>query len=217
MSHHYVYELTCIETGIKYIGVRTSNCEPQNDAYMSSSKTIRRLIKEGFSFSKTILSQWSSHLEAANEESRLHVLYDVQNNPNFYNLLNAPFNSKHGTALRGRSYKDIHGEEKAKILKKQKSVQFKNRTFSSKTRQKMRENHADVSGSKNPRAISGRVFSSQHVFMFSFSHKRDLVTKCKERNIPSRPLIRKGRYEPNLTNRNRKFQSHFGCYVIFNE
>ena len=216
MQFHYVYKLVDDVAQMSYIGVRTSSVDPKEDAYMSSSKIVKHLISEGRIFKKIILSCWPTRIEAGIEESRLHRLYSVGTDPGFYNLTCAPFLASHGTALKGRTYEQIHGIEKAKTLRRVRSKHFKNRKFSHEQRRKMCDNHADVSGSNNPKAIGGNLFDVNHQLLFSFSCKKELTTWCKTHNIPHRRLSRKGCYRPKLTNRNRKFSHLFGIYIKWN-
>jgi len=64
-----------------YIGKRQSKVLPCEDiSYMGSSKYVPK--NECF---KVILSEFTSAIEATNEEIRLHKVYDVGVNPLFYN------------------------------------------------------------------------------------------------------------------------------------
>ena len=79
--YYYTYLLTNRITGMKYIGKRTSKILPILDtSYMGSSKHVP--IAE---CDKTILSEFSNHLDLVNEEIRLHNLFDVAKNAEFYN------------------------------------------------------------------------------------------------------------------------------------
>lgn len=82
--NHYVYQIT-YNTGKKYIGVRSCNCTIEEDTYMGSAFHLPpNLIG-----CKEILSTHTTREEAMFEEIRLHALYDVKNNPDFYNQCNA--------------------------------------------------------------------------------------------------------------------------------
>lgn len=84
MLNHYVYQIT-YNTGKKYIGVRSCKCSIEEDQYMGSACHLPgNLIG-----CKEILSVHDSRSESMAEEIRLHALYDVKNNPNFYNQCNA--------------------------------------------------------------------------------------------------------------------------------
>ena len=91
MKHHYIYKITNLkpfDTRKYYIGVRTCECPPEDDKkYMGSSKYLKDVFKANGidNFKKEILSVWDTRKLANKEEIRLHELYDVAKNPNFYN------------------------------------------------------------------------------------------------------------------------------------
>jgi hypothetical protein len=93
---HYVYKITNNNPQDKqkyYIGVRsTTHTNPHNDMnYNSSSTYLKQILCEigHKNFSKEILSIWKTRKEANDEEVRLHELYDVARNPEFYNKAKA--------------------------------------------------------------------------------------------------------------------------------
>ena len=86
--NNYVYLITNITNDIKYIGVRSCRCDPIDDInYWSSSKYVKEAITEhGINnFTKSIIVVFDTREEAVNEEIRLHKLYDVAINENYYN------------------------------------------------------------------------------------------------------------------------------------
>ena len=85
MKNHYVYQIT-YNTSKKYIGVRSCVCNIEEDTYLGSAFHIP---PEATIACKEILSTHSTREEAMLEEIRLHTLYDVKNNPDFYNQCNA--------------------------------------------------------------------------------------------------------------------------------
>ena len=85
MKNHYVYEIT-YNTGKKYIGVRSCKCNIEEDVYMGSPF---HLPKEAVIGCKEILSIHETRELAMEEEIRLHKLYNVKDNPDFYNQCNA--------------------------------------------------------------------------------------------------------------------------------
>jgi hypothetical protein len=92
---NYVYQITHIISNKKYIGVRTtSNDDLYNDLikYKSSSsnKTFIHDQKQNpKDYLYEILSIHETREMAENEEARLHLLYDVKNNDQFYNICNS--------------------------------------------------------------------------------------------------------------------------------
>lgn len=94
-KYHYVYKITNnnpTDQRKYYIGVRSSIVPPEEDTtYMSSSVFLKEAFKEiGYKqFSKEILSIWKTRKLANEEEVRLHNLYDVAVNPEYYNMAKA--------------------------------------------------------------------------------------------------------------------------------
>lgn len=84
--HNYVYCITYVDQK-KYIGVRSCNCNIENDNYMGSAFHIPEEIKS--TGRKEILSIHTTRKEAMEEEIRLHALYDVKNNHEYYNQCNS--------------------------------------------------------------------------------------------------------------------------------
>jgi len=98
MEIHYVYKITNTLNDKIYIGVRTSP-DPENDAYMGSSKIMESLynIEGKHKFIKEIIQTFSTRREAEQYESSL-LTEEFCNDPNTYNIHNTgEFNgSKHG-------------------------------------------------------------------------------------------------------------------------
>ena len=88
---HYVYLITELSTNKKYIGSRSCDNKPEFDLghkYYSSSKNkifIKNQKDNRDNYNYTILSMHQTREEAINEEIRLHDLYNVNHNPEFYN------------------------------------------------------------------------------------------------------------------------------------
>jgi len=85
-KNHYVYQIN-YKNGMKYIGVRSCNCNIEDDKYTGSGFHIPKEIN--IIVNKEILSVHNTRKEAMEEEIQLHKLYDVKNNDNFYNQCNA--------------------------------------------------------------------------------------------------------------------------------
>lgn len=84
MKSHYVYQIT-YNTGKKYIGVRSCNCSIDTDTYMGSPFHLPTNVIG----CKEVLSTHHTRELAMQEEIRLHTLYNVKDNPDFYNQCNA--------------------------------------------------------------------------------------------------------------------------------
>jgi hypothetical protein len=90
-QYHYTYQIINLLNKISYIGLRTSNIEPEKDLghkYFSSSTDslfMKEQIEYPLNFKYEILNVFDNRLEAINDEMRLHEMYDVGSNPMFYN------------------------------------------------------------------------------------------------------------------------------------
>ena len=91
-TFHYTYLITNTNNQMKYIGVRSCNCLPENDdEYMGSSKILNEAMEvEPEAFTKTIINTFPTREIASIDEQRLHEMYDVARNSMFYNQMNAP-------------------------------------------------------------------------------------------------------------------------------
>lgn len=91
---NYVYQITELSTGIKYIGSRGSKKLPAiNDLKKYKSSTTDMLFRYRLKYNLLnyhyeILSYHHTRHDATIEESRLHFLYNVKDNPLYYNLSN---------------------------------------------------------------------------------------------------------------------------------
>jgi len=90
-KHHYTYIITNQETGMKYFGVRSCNCIPDEDIYMGSSKSLRADMDElGIDkFSKVIHGNWDSREKANMVEENYLKDINAKNNPGYYNKANS--------------------------------------------------------------------------------------------------------------------------------
>ena len=88
---NFVYQITEISTGIKYIGsYGTKKAAPLKALKKYKSSTLDSCFElnqklNPLNYHYEILSYHSTRDEATLEESRLHFLYDVKCNPNYYN------------------------------------------------------------------------------------------------------------------------------------
>ena len=80
--NHYTYEIKFIN-GMKYIGVRSCKCPIEEDSYLGSSKIIPAELYA--TCTKSILATFDTRIEAISDEIRLHNLYNVCINPEYYN------------------------------------------------------------------------------------------------------------------------------------
>ena len=85
-KYNYVYEIV-YPNKMKYLGVRSCNCEVVEDKYLGSGFYIPDELRN--LGTKTILSMHNTRKEAMEEEIRLHALLDVKNNKQYYNQCNS--------------------------------------------------------------------------------------------------------------------------------
>ena len=152
-TFHYTYIITNTNNQMKYIGVRSCNCLPENDFdYMSSSKILIEVMqKTPEVFTKTIIDTFPTREIANANEQWLHETYDVARNPEFYNRINAPLRfcmsgrtqsaetkKKIGDAHRGEKNHN-YGKHHSAEHKKKLSVSQMGKTISPETRAKMSE------------------------------------------------------------------------------
>ena len=92
IQYHYTYLITNTTNQMKYIGVRSCSCLPENDdGYMGSSKILNEAMGiEPEDFVKTIIDTFPTRKNANSNEQWLHEYYDVARNPEFYNRCIAP-------------------------------------------------------------------------------------------------------------------------------
>lgn len=85
---HYVYEITNLINGKKYIGKRSCDCSVEEDRYMGSGKYIKRALKKygKENFTKTILEVCESEEEAFLKEMHYIKLVEAWKNPMYYNI-----------------------------------------------------------------------------------------------------------------------------------
>jgi len=129
MTYHYTYLLTCDQyPSVKYIGVRTSKNRPEIDTYLSSSSIVRAWQKQGFTFTKHILDEWSTREFALEEEIRLHYLHNVSTRSDYlnkYKQTSIGFDvsgTKHSKASKDKMSKAGQGRVKSTEHRKKLSV-----------------------------------------------------------------------------------------------
>ncbi len=203
-----------------YIGVRSYFGPPSQDDDRSSSQKVKNLIKEGLDYKVHVIGTFTTRKEAEENEIALHALFDVARNPYFLNGARAVQGgfSRAGAVSeqRGRSYEEMFGEDEAARRKAVLSQKLKDRKFSEKTKRKMSRSHADVTGHKNPRAVSGVLLLNGKVIL-RYTTKTELVDWCHANDVPHRPILKLksgGEYRPNQTSRNMRFKKWFGLRVL---
>ena len=86
--NYYVYEITNLINGKKYIGKRSCKCPIEEDKYMGSGTLLNKAKKKyGIdNFKKEILEVCNSEEEAYAKERELVHICNAVNSDKFYNL-----------------------------------------------------------------------------------------------------------------------------------
>lgn len=114
-KYHYVYRITNIVEHKHYYGVRSSKVHPSQDLgikYFSSSTDKeflleQKLNKENFKYK--VIKTFETRTEANLLESKLHNMFEVHKNKNFYNKYSS--NSKTFDTSDYVKCKDVNGNE----------------------------------------------------------------------------------------------------------
>lgn len=86
-KYHYTYLLSNTELDVNYIGVRSSNVEPQFDtSYMSSSILVQYMMSIGIEFKKEIINTYETRLLANDAEQNVMKLYNAVESQQFLNF-----------------------------------------------------------------------------------------------------------------------------------
>ena len=139
----YIYMTTNLVNGKKYVGQRTWSEPYMEDNYIGSGKILKKAIEKygRDSFSKEIID-WANSKEELDQLEIFWIKhFDANHLSDFYNILSGGQGCVAGenNPMYGNGYK-LRGEKNGMYGK----------CHSEKTREKMRENHADFSGKKNP-------------------------------------------------------------------
>jgi len=139
-TFHYTYIITNTTNQMKYIGVRSCSCLPENDdEYMGSSKILGETLQETpESFTKTIIDTFPTREIANTNEQWLHETYDVARNSEFYNLCIAPkkfytVGRTHSKEARKKLSDFNKGKTLSKETRKKLSIARRGRIISSET------------------------------------------------------------------------------------
>lgn len=92
--NHYVYQTTHIPSGKRYIGIRSTNLEPDQDPYLGSGVLLLKSIKKHGrgAFKKEILHVFPTRKEASDMEAEI-VNEDTVLSETYLNLKTGGFNN----------------------------------------------------------------------------------------------------------------------------
>ena len=180
--NHYVYIITNLINGKKYIGKRSCRCPIEEDKYMGSGIVLKNAQKKyGIkNFEKKILLICDTEEEAYREEEKAIGLVKAWKNPMYYNVISGGigFGSGEGHPFYGKIWKlenhPMYGKKHKEESKKKMSVAKKGKyigeksywygkTHSIDTRIKMRKNRkGKCIGENNPRYGIGAGNGKNH-------------------------------------------------------
>jgi hypothetical protein len=173
---------------MKYIGVRSCSCLPENDdEYMGSSKILGEAMQETpESFTKTIIDTFSTREIANINEQWLHETYDVARNSMFYNLCIAPV----GFNMCGRTFSDAT-RKKQSIVKMGSNNPNYGKKHSLETLEKMSKAKKGKKRSTETRKKISAALSGENSPMYGKSpspETREKISAAKK-GIPKAKII----------------------------
>jgi hypothetical protein len=150
MMRYYVYRITCLHPDSVekyYYGFRSCDCDPREDAYWSSSEYVKEAIKKyGYSFfKKKIIREFLDRESAISLEIKLHNRFEVDTNALFFNRCKQSkwgYNCT-GNVLKGKTYEEIVGLERAQELRILRSNKAKGKDNSGKKNPMYGRKHSD--------------------------------------------------------------------------
>lgn len=160
--NHYVYEITNLVNGKKYIGKRSCHCPIEDDKYMGSGYALKKAFdKYGReNFIKKIIVECNSDIEAYELEKKYIDKVKAWSNPNYYNLCgggkgvgvgtSSPNYGKRG--IKSPNYgKKASDETRAKlrIINAGKNNNMYGKTHTESAREKIRQSRVGKSLSKD--------------------------------------------------------------------
>jgi len=184
-KHHYVYKLTAlnpVDARKYYIGVRSSDCLPEEDvAYFGSSKHVDAAIASGVIFEKTILATGYDRHQVGGIEEALHNFHNVSNNPAFFNVARA---GTHYSRL-GRPHTEETKNKLSKILKNRViSEESKKRMSISRMGNKYNLGKSASEQTKSKMSLSAKAFSNTEKgkALRSMAGKLSVIARAEKRN-----------------------------------
>lgn len=176
MEYHYTYLLKCSDTDQLYMGVRTSKCLPEEDSYMSSSRTVKSMISQGYKFTKTILQTFQTRAEAVDAEIEYHNTYNVSVNPVYLNKAKQTSTKFDTTGIKphntGKSHlpgelNPFFGKKHSEETRRKMSIKKKGKPVHPNSKAAMA---AANLGNSYARANKGTTYSPQYIMTCSVCH-----------------------------------------------
>ena len=181
--NHYVYEITNLINGKKYIGKRSCHCPIEEDKYMGSGLSIKKAIsKYGIdNFKKIIIKTFSSSDEAYRFEENIIEQLNAYKDPMYYNISGggkgAGVGESHPNFNRVFSYEtrqklsaSLIGKPKPMSQRMKLSEYHKGKPLKESTKEKLREHFSErYKGDGNP--------------FFGKKHSEETKEKLRQLNI----------------------------------
>lgn len=215
----YVYRWTHIPTGKWYIGSRTARgCHP-DDGYICSSKHVKPLIENDMSnWEREIMTYGSPYWMRIVEKELLKVS-DAMNNPMSLNRSNGY--CPEITSTQGKKRMNKNGTN-ITVLESDVDLYIENGWklgFSEKVKENMKDNHADVSGEKNPMYGVKRI--GQAATFYGKKHSSETIEKMKKPKTRQHKLAisksKKGDKNGMFGKKQpKKYCSHCGQHIAVN-
>ena len=138
--NHYVYEITNLVNGKKYIGKRSCKCPIEEDKYMGSGKKLKEaFIKYGIqNFEKRILFICKDELDALYKEIEVIYKTDACKSNDYYNI------SIGGGIISSNKNKNNRWVVSPEYRKKQSRIaleRYKEQPMSDETKRKIADSH----------------------------------------------------------------------------
>ena len=166
--YYYVYRITCHHPDSipkHYYGFRGA-VNPHQDEYWSSSTYVRDAIQKYGKewFSKKILNVYDTRESAIDKEIALHTRFDVDRNEWFFNKCKQSkwgYNCT-GTVMKGKTYEQVMGADKASRLRARRSATMKRIRKSDPLIGKRNPNYGNRWSDDQKRALSEQRTGSKH-------------------------------------------------------
>ena len=201
--NHYVYEITNLINGKKYIGKRSCHCPIEEDSYMGSGTLLKRAIDKYSieNFKKEILQVCNSEDEAYELETKYIENVKAYSDRKYYNIAcgGKGFKSEHVTRINIERWKNAEYKEKVSnsiktawsnpIVKEKISNSIKSSWTEERkqTMSKYMKENAYWKGKKMPKYILDKMSESQR------GRKHSEQTKLKiSRSNTGKILPRRG-------------------------
>lgn len=179
---HYTYEITHKNTGKRYIGVRSTDIEPEDDLgkqYFSSSTDTDFVCdqkKNTEMYYYKVLQKFDSRSEANLHEIQLHEEFEVGASDEYYNKCkaNSTLFSMHGVKFTEEHRKKLStakiGSKRPDDIKK--SISLNSRKPKSETHKR------NISKGRK-----GIIFTESHIKNLSESHKGNILSDKSKKLI----------------------------------